>query len=112
MRKPTKNLAGKVLLLCLAAALLAALAVPCRAERIKDLGAFEGVRENPLIGYGLVVGLEGQGDNKGPMVQATINMLQRMGLVIQEDDISPRTPRRSWSPRRFPPSRSPAPGST
>jgi len=33
-----------------------------RAERIKDIAGFEGVRENQLIGYGLVVGLDGAGD--------------------------------------------------
>ncbi|MEW6720392.1 MAG: flagellar basal body P-ring protein FlgI [Thermodesulfobacteriota bacterium] len=70
-----------------AALLLPALAVPCRAERIKDLAAFEGVRENQLIGYGLVVGLAGGGDNKGPAVQSMVNMLQRMGLVVDEADI-------------------------
>ena len=80
--------AMKTILLCLAAVLLAVTtAVPSRAERIKDLAVFEGVRENPLIGYGLVAGLDGAGDNKGPMVQATINMLQRMGLIINENDI-------------------------
>ena len=75
------------LLLFFAAVLSAVAAVPAGAERIKDLAAFEGVRENPLIGYGLVVGLSGAGDNKGPMVQATINMLQRMGVIIRENDI-------------------------
>jgi flagellar P-ring protein precursor FlgI len=88
MRDVSAKRAGAALiLLCLAALLLAASAAPSRAERIKDLAAFEGVRENPLIGYGLVVGLNGAGDNKGPMVQSTINMLQRMGLVIDENDI-------------------------
>jgi flagellar P-ring protein precursor FlgI len=72
--------------------LLAALAAPpCRAERIKDLASFEGVRENPLIGYGLVVGLDGAGDNKGPAVQSTINMLQRMGVTIDESDYKSKT---------------------
>jgi flagellar P-ring protein precursor FlgI len=79
--------AGAALLLCLAALFLAASATPSRAERIKDLAAFEGVRENMLMGYGLVVGLDGAGDNKGPAVQSTINMLQRMGLVVDEGDI-------------------------
>jgi len=87
MRDKSTKRAGAALILCLAAFLLAVAATPSPAERIKDLGAFEGVRENPLIGYGLVVGLDGAGDNKGPMVQSTINMLQRMGIVVQEDDI-------------------------
>jgi len=86
MRKPAK----KAILLCLTAVLLAVTAVPSQAERIKDLAAFEGVRENPLIGYGLVVGLSGAGDNKGVMMQSTVNMLQRMGLIIKENDIKSR----------------------
>jgi flagellar P-ring protein precursor FlgI len=79
--------AGAALVLLLAAFA----APPCRAERIKDLAAFEGVRENPLIGYGLVVGLDGAGDNKGPAMQATINMLQRMGVTIDESDYKSKT---------------------
>jgi flagellar P-ring protein precursor FlgI len=76
------------LLLVLAAVLLSFLAGPSRAERIKDLADFEGVRENQLIGYGIVVGLEGQGDSdKGPASQSMINMLKRMGLIINPNDL-------------------------
>src|SRR5690606_21427349 len=50
----------------LAAGLLAALVAiapaPASAERIKDLAQVAGVRGNPLVGYGLVVGLDGSGD--------------------------------------------------
>lgn len=49
----------------LQAAMLAAgllLAPVSQAERIKDLASIQGVRDNPLIGYGLVVGLDGSGD--------------------------------------------------
>ena len=42
--------------------LLLAPAVPARAARLKDLVAIEGVRDNQLVGYGLVVGLAGTGD--------------------------------------------------
>lgn len=35
---------------------------PAQAERLKDLAQIQGVRDNPLIGYGLVVGLDGTGD--------------------------------------------------
>src|SRR5690625_2357743 len=38
------------------------LAIPAQAERIRDLASFAGVRENALVGYGLVVGLDGSGD--------------------------------------------------
>ena len=48
----------------LVAALAAALgAAPAQAERIRDLGAFQGVRSNQLTGYGIVVGLPGTGDD-------------------------------------------------
>lgn len=57
------------------------------AERIKDISSFEGVRENQLIGYGLVVGLEGTGDKGISTMQSIANMLQRMGLAVRPNDI-------------------------
>jgi len=53
------------------------------ASRIKDLAEIEGVRENQLIGYGLVVGLNGTGDslNNSPFtLQSLQGMLERMGV--------------------------------
>jgi flagellar P-ring protein precursor FlgI len=58
-----------------------------RAERIKDIANFEGVRENQLIGYGLVVGLEGTGDKGISTMQSIANMLQRMGLAVKPKEI-------------------------
>lgn len=55
------------------------------AERIKDLATIQGVRSNQLIGYGLVVGLDGTGDQttQTPFtLQSTISMLQQMGIVL------------------------------
>lgn len=54
------------------------------ATRIKDVSHFEGVRPNQLIGYGLVVGLDGTGDNKQAefTVQSVSAMLSRMGIRI------------------------------
>ncbi|PHR60952.1 MAG: flagellar biosynthesis protein FlgA [Robiginitomaculum sp.] len=52
-------------------------------SRIKDIADFEGVRENPLIGYGLVVGLDGTGDslrNVANTKQSLENMLERLGV--------------------------------
>ena len=49
-------------LLALLAALVLGLS-PAQAARIKDLGSFEGLRANQLIGYGVVVGLAGTGDD-------------------------------------------------
>jgi len=50
-------------LLALLLLALAAFAAPAQAERIKDLGSFEGLRANQLTGYGVVVGLPGTGDD-------------------------------------------------
>ena len=47
-----------------AAVVIMAFAVPAQAVRIKDIATFSGVRDNQLIGYGLVVGLQGTGDKK------------------------------------------------
>jgi flagellar P-ring protein FlgI len=56
-----------------------------RAERIKDLASIAGVRNNQLVGYGLVVGLDGSGDQttQTPFtVQSVINMLSNMGTNL------------------------------
>jgi flagellar P-ring protein precursor FlgI len=55
-----------------------------QAARIKDIASIGGVRDNQLIGYGLVVGLNGTGDDvKNGFTRGTlVNMLNRQGLVI------------------------------
>lgn len=56
-----------------------------RAERIKDLAAVAGVRTNQLVGYGLVVGLDGTGDQttQAPFTtQSLISMLERLGVTL------------------------------
>lgn len=59
------------------------------AIRIKDLASFEGVRDNQLIGYGLVVGLNGTGDSDQAKIQtqSVVNMLERMGVTTSANDI-------------------------
>lgn len=57
------------------------------AERIKDIASFEGVRENQLIGYGIIVGLDGTGDKGVATMQSIANMLQGMGLTVRPNDI-------------------------
>lgn len=55
------------------------------AERIKDLSAVQGMRDNQLIGYGLVVGLDGSGDSVGQVAytaQSLKNMLTQLGIVL------------------------------
>lgn len=58
--------------------------------RIKDIVEFEGVRDNMLVGYGLVVGLNGTGDtlNNSPFTQQSIiGMLDRLGVNIRDEKI-------------------------
>lgn len=59
--------------------------MPVQAERLKDLAGIQGVRQNQLMGYGLVVGLDGSGDQttQTPFtVQSIISMMQQMGVTI------------------------------
>jgi flagellar P-ring protein precursor FlgI len=68
-------------------ALCAALALPqgAQAERLKDLASIAGVRHNQLSGYGLVVGLDGTGDQttQTPFtVQSIVSMLQQKGVNL------------------------------
>lgn len=51
-----------------------------QAERIKDIATIQGVRQNQLVGYGLVVGLDGTGEQTPYTTQSLINMLQQMGV--------------------------------
>ncbi|HEX7789951.1 MAG TPA: flagellar basal body P-ring protein FlgI [Afipia sp.] len=99
MRAPCQRLsAGKGLyqlrILGVACAALAALAVSVvsaeATSRIKDLANIEGVRQNQLIGYGLVVGLNGTGDtlNNIPFTKQSLQaMLERMGVNIRGSTI-------------------------
>ena len=60
-------------------------AQPASAERIKDMGAFEGLRVNQLTGYGIVVGLSGTGDDS--LDYSTLAMkgaVSRFGLTLPE----------------------------
>ena len=58
-------------------------------SRIKDITRIEGVRENDLIGYGLVVGLKGTGDSSGAMftVQSVANMLMKFGVKVSPEQM-------------------------
>jgi flagellar P-ring protein precursor FlgI len=53
-----------------------------QAERLKDIATIQGVRNNQLIGYGLVVGLDGTGDQTPYTVQSMISMMQQMGVNL------------------------------
>jgi len=64
------------------------------AERIKDIASIEGVRDNQLLGYGLVVGLDGTGDkvSSSPFVEQSMkSMLAQLGIVVPPGvDINPK----------------------
>jgi flagellar P-ring protein precursor FlgI len=67
---------------------LLATAGPAQAARLKDLTLVEGGRDNQLVGYGLVVGLAGEGDsNAASTLRAVANTLQRHGLSVSQQDI-------------------------
>jgi flagellar P-ring protein FlgI len=82
----------RTLFLALCAALT--LAAPAHAgSRIKDLVEVEGVRENMLVGYGLVVGLEGTGDSlrNAPFTRQSLEaMLERLGVNTRETNLNTR----------------------
>jgi len=71
--------------------LICALAGPAEAKsRIKDIADVEGVRDNLLVGYGLVVGLSGTGDslrNSGFTAESLEAMLERLGVSTQGSDL-------------------------
>jgi len=59
------------------------IAVPAQADRIKDLGSFQGIRSNQLTGYGIVVGLAGTGDdNLEYTIQSMKAVASRFGLNL------------------------------
>ena len=86
MDKQREQIRRHTLFLLLGAVLVLMLQTrPAHAERIKDLATVGGVRENQLVGYGLVVGLDGTGDQttQAPFTtQSLISMLERLGVTI------------------------------
>ena len=100
IRMPRRTLLGRVPFIADArwarAAVLAALLVAAAAllpgvafgERIKDIATVAGVRGNQLVGYGLVVGLDGTGDQTSQTpftIQALKNMLAQLGVLVPEN---------------------------
>ncbi|CAK0754598.1 flagellar P-ring protein [Gammaproteobacteria bacterium] len=62
---------------------------PASADRIKDIASVQGVRPNQLVGYGLVVGLDGSGDQSSQTpytVQSLKSMLGRLGVTLAPGD--------------------------
>lgn len=77
----------------LSALFLCLIATAHAQPRIKDLVDFEGVRANDLVGYGLVVGLNGTGDsvrNSPYTEEALVSLLERLGINVQGERLQPR----------------------
>lgn len=68
------------------------LSSPAQAVRIKDVADIYGIRSNPLVGYGLVVGLNRTGDSTQNLAAITnlANRLQGLGLTMSDQDIRSR----------------------
>jgi flagellar P-ring protein precursor FlgI len=85
-----KSIAGGWVRIAGAGLILMLLAGDLAAVRIKDVAAFRGVRSNQLVGYGLVVGLNGTGDSDDAKftLQSMAAMLEKMGVTVNPADIS------------------------
>jgi flagellar P-ring protein precursor FlgI len=95
---PLSRLSRRILLALVLAALAPAVVArlsPAAAQvRIKDIADVEGVRENQLVGYGLVVGLNGTGDKLDNAVftrQSLIGMLERLGVNTRDQEAKLQT---------------------
>lgn len=90
-RKGEKTRTLAVILLCLSVMILAGVA-PAHAVRLKDIASFSGMRNNDLVGYGLVVGLSGTGDGTTSefTIRSLTNMLEKMGVSVTASSLKPK----------------------
>lgn len=89
----TQNIFREFTFIGIAIMAIVSFALPSHAKttRIKDIVDFEGVRENQLVGYGLVVGLNGTGDSlaNSPFTeQSLIAMLERLGVSVRGQNLN------------------------
>ncbi|WP_022660950.1 flagellar basal body P-ring protein FlgI [Paucidesulfovibrio longus] len=92
-RKPPFQAWDKVVSAAIAALiLLVVLAEAASAVRLKDISSISGMRDNELVGYGLVVGLSGTGDgtNSNFTITSMRNMLDKMGVEVNADNLRPK----------------------
>ena len=75
------------------------------AVRLKDIAEINGIRMNQLVGYGLVVGLDGSGDGKKATftVQSMASMLEKMGVTVDQKDIQVKNVAAVMVTANFPP---------
>ncbi len=65
------------------------LTAPAAADRLKDIATLAGVRSNPLVGYGIVVGLPGTGDGGSTLtLQSLESLISRLGLQVSAQDMN------------------------
>jgi flagellar P-ring protein precursor FlgI len=92
---PRPRLRGRLAALAIAVA-AAGIGLPCTVQaqvRLKDIVTIEGVRGNQLVGYGLVIGLQGTGDQlrNNPFTQQSLAaMLERMGINVSDQRVQTR----------------------
>ncbi len=66
-----------------------AAAISAQAARVKDIANVRGVRDNQLVGYGIVVGLKGTGDSKNEFTNKSVaRMLDKFGMKLDEKDVA------------------------
>ncbi|RKQ72684.1 flagellar basal body P-ring protein FlgI [Oceanibaculum indicum] len=90
IRKTLFSTALAAPLLVVATFLLAAAQPATANSRIKDIASFEGVRDNILVGYGLVVGLNGTGDDLTKSIftrESLVGMLERLGVNARDNGL-------------------------
>lgn len=87
--KLMKSMTATIFKLVLILAGLLYWAGPAYGVRIKDIADIKGVRQNQLVGYGLVVGLNGTGDSDNAIftLQSMASMLEKMGVTVKPEDI-------------------------
>ena len=84
-----KKLAQQILSIFFLSCLALSISSNALADRLKDLTSISGVRSNPLVGYGIVVGLAGSGDgNSGLLLQSMQAMVSQFGLVTNTAGLS------------------------
>lgn len=94
MRRPSKARLRAAVLAALAFCGIAVLAAEdqpqTRLARVKDVAMVEGVRDNQLVGYGIVVGLHGTGDSSQTVfpLQTLESALERMGVSLQGNSMA------------------------
>ena len=85
--------------------LIVVFTTPVWGVRVKDVAALRGARDNELIGFGIVVGLDGTGDSQESLLsrKPIINALERIGISLKSPDILGRSIAAVWLTATLPP---------